>query len=270
MDNIHLGVFLHCMKLPGEDALRTAAALGFEGVQLWNVGGEFDPQVMTEERICKLQSFLSEHDMEISSLCGHMSFVDPSASQDNIRKMHDILNLASKLNVRIVTTESGILPQGMDIDRAWTILVESMKRICRDAHEMGVSIAIEPGSKCVVNGPPTLIRLLEQVESPALGINFDPANVYKAGYDPISGVKELRHYLLHCHAKDAKRLPQGGYMETPLGQGDVPLREFVEALEEIGFHGFLVVEREVGEDPLKDIREAKVYLEKILHRENMA
>ena len=91
-----------------------------------------------------------------------------------------------------------------------------------------------------------------------------------AGDDPVAAVHTLKDYIVHTHAKDGrmlhpKRLADGSldgepYIELPLGQGDVDFARYLGALEQIGFEGFLTIEREVGDDPAADIRMAADYL----------
>ena len=116
-------------------------------------------------------------------------------------------------------------------------------------------------------------------------VNFDPANiVMTTGVDPVEGVRELKDYIVHTHAKDGilyKRDPEyiyrveaGGnaegvildeyYVETPLGQGQVNFREYLKALREIPYNGFLTIEREVGKDPVADIATAIEFLRKLV------
>ena len=52
------------------------------------------------------------------------------------------------------------------------------------------------------------------------------------------------------------------FIEVPLGAGSVPFKEYLDALREIGFNGFLTIEREVGENPVADIRMAANFLRK--------
>ena len=54
------------------------------------------------------------------------------------------------------------------------------------------------------------------------------------------------------------------FREVPLGTGDVDFGAYLAALEDIGYHGFLTVEREVGEQPEKDIRTAVQFLRNYL------
>jgi L-ribulose-5-phosphate 3-epimerase len=115
-----------------------------------------------------------------------------------------------------------------------------------------------------------------------VSVNFDPANmVMVTGDDPVSGVKLLKDYIVHTHVKDGVRLKpvdpravydavgygegvnhekisqmvaEGEYFrELPLGKGAVDFSEYFKALKEIGYQGYLTIEREVGINPIKDI-----------------
>lgn len=50
----------------------------------------------------------------------------------------------------------------------------------------------------------------------------------------------------------------------PLGEGDVDFPKMLAALEKIGYRGFLTIERERGENPEIDIRNAAKFLKKIM------
>ena len=53
------------------------------------------------------------------------------------------------------------------------------------------------------------------------------------------------------------------FSEVPLGTGSVPYKEYLDALEKIGFNGYLTIEREVGENPIKDIKTAVEFLREL-------
>ena len=90
------------------------------------------------------------------------------------------------------------------------------------------------------------------------------------GDDPVQAVYTLKDYIVHTHAKDGKRLhyvdpeilygmeesdmlQDPSFIELPLGEGDVDFPAYLKALNDIGYKGFLTIEREVGEDPEGDI-----------------
>ena len=90
----------------------------------------------------------------------------------------------------------------------------------------------------------------------------------------------MKDFIVHTHLKDGKMLKksnpleiynhfaEGGiealnvadyFIETPVGEGDVDFVAYVKALREIGYDGFLTIERETGADPSADIRKAAEY-----------
>lgn len=107
------------------------------------------------------------------------------------------------------------------------------------------------------------------------------------GDNPVQGVKVLKDYIVHTHAKDGIMLKQtdpeiiynyfaeGGiedinltefFLETPLGQGKVDFINYLRTLKEIGFDGFLTIEREVGLSPEDDIKLAVDFLKEIMDK----
>ena len=104
------------------------------------------------------------------------------------------------------------------------------------------------------------------------------------GDDPVQAVYNLKDYIVHTHAKDGNKLKesnpefiyqvvhpspeeyaQGGYFEeVPLGTGSVPFERYLSALEDVGYKGFLTVERECGNNPEADIKTAVNYLSGII------
>ena len=56
------------------------------------------------------------------------------------------------------------------------------------------------------------------------------------------------------------------FAEVPLGQGSVHFDTYMVALDEIGYKGFLTIERECGDTPEADIRLASDYLRAIMEK----
>ncbi len=126
----------------------------------------------------------------------------------------------------------------------------------------GITLAFETGQETA-----DLLRLtLDELRLPNLKVNFDPANMllYDMG-DPIRAVEILGPDIRSVHVKDAvasRRLPASGEQEVPLGEGEVNIREFVNALKRNGYQGPLIIEREVGDQAgrLRDVAHGLAYL----------
>ena len=98
---------------------------------------------------------------------------------------------------------------------------------------------------------------LEEINHPAIGVNFDPANMilYDMG-DPIEAVKILAPWIKHIHIKDAVRTTNPGTwgQEVIWGNGQVQPDKFLHALEKVNYKGVLAIEREAGDNHLDDIQ----------------
>jgi sugar phosphate isomerase/epimerase len=75
-------------------------------------------------------------------------------------------------------------------------------------------------------------------------------------------VGTLAKYIVHTHAKDGVQLTANplAFEELPLGHGGVKWDAYLTKLDSIGFDGFLTIEREVGDNPEKDIKMAVDFL----------
>ena len=91
-----------------------------------------------------------------------------------------------------------------------------------------------------------------------------------SGDDPVAAVDILKDYIVHTHAKDGVKLertkanPEQTYLELPLGMGFVDFPRYLKALSDIDYHGYLTIEREVGENPAADIKMAVTFLKQCI------
>ena len=120
------------------------------------------------------------------------------------------------------------------------------------AESFGTYLATETGPE----DTSLMKKFLDALESQAIKVNYDPANLVMKNFDPLKGVNDLKDYIVHTHAKDGKW--DNG--EVPLGEGDVNFNDYIKAMDKIGYKGFYTIEREVGDNPVADIVQAKEFL----------
>lgn len=267
-----LGVITDCFKKGTEEGIRIASELGFDGVQIYATFGEFSPDNLTDGDIEKYRALLAECGLKVSALCGDMGGHGFEIAEDNparVEKTKRIIDLAEKLDSPVVTTHIGVIPDDPDCEQYKTML--SALRECGDyAKSVGVTMAIETGPELA----PVLHRFVNDAGD-GVGVNLDPANfVMVTGQDPAEAVRLLGKKIVHTHLKDGVRLKatdpkiiyghfaEAGiealnvadyFLETPVGEGGVDFKEYFAALGEIGYQGFLTIERETGKDPKADI-----------------
>lgn len=280
--NNKIGVIMDSFGVGVKEGLRKAKEAGAEGVQIYAVSGDMDPAVLTGTARKELRTYIEGLGLEISALCGDLAghgFQDAAANPAKIEKSKRILDLAVELGTNIVTTHIGIVP-----DDSSSPIYAAMQQACDElgvyAKSLNAYFAIETGPEPAAH----LKSFLDTLSTNGVSVNFDPANmVMVTGDDPVQGVKTLRDYIVHTHVKDGIRHrlvdPRNvyGYLgyeamdhqkiadmatsgadfeEVPLGQGGVDFPAYFAALQEIGYTGYLTIEREVGDRPEEDIRQA--------------
>lgn len=272
-----IGVMLDSFRTDTREAVKKATAIGAKGVQMYATTGEHAPENMTASARKELLDLMKSNGLVFSAVCGDlgMGFGNAEKNPMLIEKSKRILDLAKDLECNIVTTHIGVVPGDKNHPR-YQIMQEACGQLCEYADQMHAHFAIETGPETSL----TLKGFLDSLGSKGVAVNMDPANlVMVTGDDPVQAVYNLRDYIVHTHAKDGIKLKDGDpevlygvkdiedvirmeefFREMPLGQGNVPFAEYLKALDDIGYRGFLTIEREVGENPAKDIALAAEFL----------
>ncbi len=278
-----LGVITDCFKLPLVPSIQKAAEMGFQGIQIYATTGEFSPEVLTQADKDALKQLIRDNGLVISALCGDMGGFGFQIEEDNadrIEKTKRIVDLAQEFGASVVTTHIGVIPKDKTVPR-YDVMLRALTECGEYALSKGVTLAIETGPE----DARTLLQFINDTKG-GVGVNLDPANfVMVTGQDPVEAVKLLGKHIVHTHAKDGVMLKQtdpeiiydcfatGGiealnvadyFLETPLGKGNVDFDAYIRALCEVGYDGFLTIERETGEDPAADIALAKAFLSEVL------
>ena len=275
MYDFSIGVMLESFRLPTPVALKKAKEIGATGIQMYAVDGEHAPEQLTGGKRRELLDMVKSEGLVFSALCGDLGkgFHNAELNPGLIERSMRILDLAKDLETDIVTTHIGVVPADPGHDR-YKIMQEACFRLAEYADSLNAHFAIETGPE----ESATLKQFLDGLHSTGVAVNLDPANlIMVTGDDPVQAVHNLKDYIVHTHAKDgvrnyyrdpeevyglveAEMLASPSFAELPLGQGGVDFGNYLKALDEIGYHGFLTIEREVGDDPEKDIRLAVDFL----------
>ncbi len=190
-------------------------------------------------------------------------FGDPLLRAERLNRLQWALGRTRALGLNSLTLHAGFLPAPDDAGRR--SFLDTLAQAGRLAAAADITLAFETGQETA-----DLLRTtLDELGSPYLKVNFDPANMllYDMG-DPIRAVEILAPDIQSVHVKDARRPQASGEWgeEVPLGQGDVNIKKFIDALRRNGFTGPLIVEREVGDQAarLRDVEFGLDYLRECL------
>ena len=278
-----IGVITDCFGIGHADGIKKAADMKLSGVQIYATGGSFSPDMSAEQKN-SYKALLAECGIKVSALCGDMGGFGFERAADNperIAKTKDIIDLAVEFGSHVVTTHIGVIPADKSAPE-YAAMLSALTECGLYAKEKDVTLAIETGPEKAA----TLLAFLKDTKG-GVGVNLDPANfTMVTGQDAVESVYMLRDYIVHTHAKDGIMLDKNqdprdvyhafaiggvdalnaceGFKEVPLGEGEVDFPAYIAALREIGFDGFLTIERECGDNPTADIEKAVTFLQKLI------
>jgi len=275
MYSFSIGVILDSFRKSIPESLKIAAGMGAQGIQVYSTYGDLSPKNLTGSKRRDFLNMVKDHGLVISALCGDLGHGFGSAEKNPqlIEDSKRILDLAKELETDIVTTHIGVVPVDPSHPRYKT-MQDACGELAAYADSLQAHFAIETGpeTSAVLKG------FLDSLHSTGVAVNLDPANlVMVTGDDPVQAVHNLKDYIVHTHAKDGVKLydlnpeiiygviehdvvTSPAFKEVPLGEGSVPFEAYLKALNDIGYKGFLTIEREVGDDPTRDILAAVEFL----------
>ena len=281
-----IGVIIDSFRKDFASAVKEAAAVGADGIQIGArfLIGDGDKMVshssaMKQVELSEAKKIIADAGIKVSAICGDfgcdMYYTRNRALIDTEKRL---LDMAKELGTNIVTTHIGVVPETENC-----VQYEAMHEVCFELAEYAKSV---DGHFAVETGPEKselLKKFLDSLGSDGVAVNLDPANlVMCAGDDPVVAVHNLKDYIVHTHAKDGIKLCEFNtkalyspryyglpalkgngicYREVPLGEGGVKWDAYLAALREIGFDGYLTIERECGDSPAEDIAKAVKFLD---------
>lgn len=311
---MRLGLCLQTLyHLPFAEALSTARRMGFELIEL-PVDAR-SPFLDLEEALSggwrRIQREIRDAGLEISALSNHQEGqlllgphgldtdgIHPGSAEEKVRyaarRLEETAVLARRLEVGVVCGFTGCedysrwfpwpLPDGYE--QMGPVFRERLLPVLDAFAHNDVRFAHECHPKQFAYNLETARLALELVDNhPALGFNFDPANLMLAGMDPLAFVAELGERILHVHAKDGELVarhaarsgllahgrwtrPDRGFRFRIPGWGDLNWRQVISALRIGGYDGVLSVEHE---DPtmgrLEGLRKALEHLSPLTLRD---
>lgn len=162
--------------------------------------------------------------------------------------------LAARLGIDLVTFHAGFIPHDTK-DPEWSPLVDRLRVLVDRFAAHGIRVGLETGQETATS----LRAVLEAVDRPTLGVNFDPANMILYGMgEPVEALRQLADRVFQIHIKDATQatIPGTWGNEVPAGTGQVNWDAFFDVVRDRLADRNLVIEREAGDQRIEDVRTA--------------
>lgn len=238
---------------PGlEDAFRIAPEIGFDGLEIPFVKVEDyqDELIWTAEGVRRLREWSERYAVETPSCVAgrynRRGFPDADAAVrgEAVELMLNLIDRCADAGIGTILT-AFFGDQMLDGEERIGRAIAGVKRCAPKAESRGVTLALE-GTVDV----DTWLRMIDEIDSEAVAVYYDVGNALRFGLD---GPAELRRLddeglLAQIHIKDMTF----DHKNMPLGEGDVDWDAVGEALREISYDGYLVLETPSSENPRED------------------
>jgi len=230
---------------------------GFETLSINNHMGLYG--IKMEEQAPKLLDLIKDSGVEITTF----GFYSNALQLEEHRKtMEYVIDNAHLYGAKVVSTFAGGL-EGESIDAAMPKFKEVYSELAKRAEDKGVKIAFE---NCPMGGtwdkvtcniainPRAWEMMFNEVDSPAIGLEWEPAHQLIQLIDPIAQLRKWVGKVVHVHGKDASvdmaAVREYGVLcntdwyapERTVGFGDTDWRDIFSILHKGGYEGDICVE----------------------------
>lgn len=267
-----------------EDSIREIAKVGYSGVEiLCDIPHAYAPS-FKDDQVRSLKKTLALSNMQISNLNAftlyaigdtyHPSWIDDSREM-RIKHTIECIRLAKRIGAKHLSTEPGgpvVAPpvpsssqqqeqqQYQDISRFEKIFLDGLTRVTKMAEEEDIKVLIEPEPGLLIENSRQFKNFVTKINnSKYIRLNFDIGHFYCVNEDPAKVVYELSDYIEHFHLADIAHTRIHNHLIP--GKGSIDFRSVFDAMDDIGYRGFVTVELYPYQDnPIYAAKEAYSYL----------
>lgn len=239
------------------ESVRRLAAIGYRAIEIMADVPHAWPACLLAEQKQAIRQALADQQLAISNLNAfmmnaisdarqrywHPSWIEPDRHYRQIRIDHTrrSLTLARELGAPSVTTEpGGPVESGASWAAALQRFVEALKPVAEHAEEEGVLLLIEPEPGLLIETADQFLELMQHIDSPAVGLNFDIGHAYCVGDEPGPTIRRLAPYIRHFHLEDIAATRVHHHLIP--GDGAIDFPATFQAIHEIGYQGWVTIE----------------------------
>jgi sugar phosphate isomerase/epimerase len=233
-------------KTPIDVAVAHCAALGFDGLELTVIPRwPTDAATMDAAERKRIRALYDDHRIALCGLSGNTPLLKGDATEraGNVATFKTYLDLAAELQrpgerLSVSTTSAG---EPGSWETVKNELVELFGNAAAYAESAGVVVGAEPHVSNALHTPEQAIWLVQQVNSPALGIHFDISHFNVQGMEMEAAVAQLVPYTVHTHVKDERGIAPNHEFLIP-GEGEMDYVAYLKAMDRAGWTEHITVE----------------------------
>lgn len=240
-----------------KQAIEKVSELGFNGIEILCDHPHWVPGKTKVQEAEEIALLLREKNLKVSNLNVNtanvyfnprppenvfepaLSNTDSEKRQWRIKYSTDAIELAKIVGAKCISVTSGRPMNSHLPAENLSCFVDSLKELCEVGHKHDIKIGIEYEPGLLVECADEVLEVIEKVDSPLLGVNFDIGHSYVFGENPQQSVESLAGRIWNVHIEDIKGRKH--YHLIP-GEGDLPFQAYIQALKKAGYDDFLTVE----------------------------
>jgi len=227
MGKIGIGLNLEAVRTSHKSfewGVQFAAELGYEYVEpMVHLGRE----LLSEARYFHSVSMLDDplriaracekYGVKASGLSSHTPLLKPEIAVEYLKQA---ARFAKEIGIPVINTDEGMKQDWTTEAEDFVLMRYSLMEAAKVCEPRGIKIGLEMHQLYSLT-PDKYAKMLDLVDSPAIGANFDTGNAYLGGVDPLVWLDSVKHRLVHMHAKDISieqsADERGKVMGTPVG-----------------------------------------------------
>ncbi|MDQ2886755.1 MAG: sugar phosphate isomerase/epimerase [Chloroflexota bacterium] len=268
--------------------IEMAANLPVKGLELYpGFFASFDDDYLNEVRAA-----MQRHALLMPMLCASPDFTQPSSAArrtevEQQKRMIDLVAFFDAPAPRTCRVLSGQRRPGISEDDGVAMVVECIEQLLPYAAERGVMLALENHYKDnywtypeFAQHLPIFLRILEAIDSPWFGVNYDPSNALLAGENPLTVLEAVKGRVVSMHASDRRLLPGYTLADLQAQEGSTGYAQFLHhgeigtglnnyptifrVLRDADFNGWVSIED--GLNGLDELHRSAQFLHAVLSR----
>ena len=208
MGKIGIGLNLEAVRTSHksfEQGVAFAAELGYEyiepmvhwGRELLSEARYFHSVSMLDDPF-RIRDAVEKHGLKLSAFSSHSQLSKPEIAVEYLKQA---ARFAYECGAPIINTHEGHKQPWTTAEEDYVLIKYSIKEAVKVCERRGIKIGLETHQTYSLSLE-GYDRILNLVDSPCVGANFDTGNAYLGGLDPVSWLERVKDRVIHMHAKD--------------------------------------------------------------------
>jgi sugar phosphate isomerase/epimerase len=254
------------------ESIEMIGRIGFKGVEILGDRPHLYPPDFDDNQLSGLKEVLEKNDMKITNLNSFTlfavgdtylpSWIEPDKERREIRIQHtlDSLKVAKKIGCPNISIPPGGPLDGMGRSDAMQLFHQGLGRVVSLAEDLGVMILVEPEPDLMIETTAQFKEFIKDVQSKAIGLNFDIGHFFCVGEDPRRAFEELSQWVGHIHIEDIDLSREHNHLIA--GRGGIDFKAVFSSMAQLGYSGDISLElytyqdipEEAGKESLEYLR----------------